>query len=178
MTTVGCLSRLKFRAWILFWTSDLQCVVCQHYGDFSKGFIYTNAEPTINSSPLRHLFSIQGTTRSESPCSASKLIIEISKGLAKLCGTQVGNHWRLWGLTQMLDYSHTHSCPTTLSGVRVPMPTVRSVCVAILVANVVFSNIHRYSESLLVLLLSHRSAVLEGKEIQTDLNQKLELPLK
>ena len=124
---VGCLSRLKFRAWILFWTSDLQCVVCQHYGDFSKGFIYTNAEPTINSSPLRHLFSIQGTTRSESPCSASKFI-EISKGLAKLCGTQVGNHWRLWGLTQMLEYSHTHSCPTTLSGVRVPMPTVHKNC--------------------------------------------------
>ena len=54
----------------------------------------------------------------------------------------------------------------------------KSSPVAILVANVVFSNIHRYSESLLVLLLSHRSAVLEGKEIQTDLNQKLELPLK
>ena len=52
------------------------------------------------------------------------------------------------------------------------------VVVVVLVSNVVFSNKNRYSESLIVLLLSHRSAVLEGKEIQTDLNQKLELPLK
>ena len=32
------------------------------------------------------------------------------KALQNVVGTQVGNHWRLWGLTQTLDYSHTHSC--------------------------------------------------------------------